>query len=400
MKKNKFSIAIASTQYKLPHGQGASARVNSYAKGFSNADIIFNIICLKPSETKSSNINQAPSGKIYNAHYKYTSGTTISSNNKFIRYYQNLIGLLKAFTHLNEIKKASGLDVIILYGTESILYSVIFKVYSLILNSKLVAENTELPFVYRKDNLFKKILVYINDHITTKLYDGIIVISSHLFEKYKKIAKKDKIIIIPSITDCNAFSRAESPKTTNEDYVTYCGNLYNISEIHDLLKIWSMVKYKKNHTLLIIGDNSSKSVSTKIDDIIKSYNISESVKFTGLVSFDDLVNLYSKSNILLLPRKKGVFSTAGLPNKLAEYLASGKPVITSDVGDIKIYLSHMENSYIVPENNLIKFSDILQFAIDNQMISKNIGENGSLIAKKYFDAESNCIKLSTFLHSL
>ncbi|MFC1668336.1 glycosyltransferase family 4 protein [Chlamydiota bacterium] len=74
----------------------------------------------------------------------------------------------------------------------------------------------------------------------------------------------------------------------------------------------------------------------------------------GELSQFDLRRLYRTSKVLVLPSL-----TEGFPLVILEALASGTPVIASDVGEISKVVRHGENGYIIPKGD----SDLLGKAI-------------------------------------
>ena len=62
---------------------------------------------------------------------------------------------------------------------------------------------------------------------------------------------------------------------------------------------------------------------------------------------EELFERLRTARVLALPRPAGSFSQAGLPTKVAEYLASGRPVVVTAVGDLPLYLRDGVDAYLV-----------------------------------------------------
>jgi glycosyltransferase involved in cell wall biosynthesis len=55
---------------------------------------------------------------------------------------------------------------------------------------------------------------------------------------------------------------------------------------------------------------------------------------TGEVSYEDLVSYIAASDVLLLPLADSVANRARWPSRVNDYLAAGRPIVTTDVGDV------------------------------------------------------------------
>ena len=83
---------------------------------------------------------------------------------------------------------------------------------------------------------------------------------------------------------------------------------------------------------------------------VASLGLAERVEFTGSVERAGLPGLLKEAAAFALPRASGLFSTAGFPTKLGEYLATGKPVVVATTGDIPLYLSDGVDAFFVPDD--------------------------------------------------
>jgi glycosyltransferase involved in cell wall biosynthesis len=117
------------------------------------------------------------------------------------------------------------------------------------------------------------------------------------------------------------------------------------------------------------------------------------VRFVGLVPRADLPATLQRAGILILPRAADASSAAGLPNKLGEYLASGRPVVTTKVGDVPRYLKYGESAILVDPDDEASFAEHLVYLATHPAEAKAIGINGRLAAKEHFDTTVNSQKL-------
>jgi len=87
---------------------------------------------------------------------------------------------------------------------------------------------------------------------------------------------------------------------------------------------------------------------------------------------------------LLLARPNNIQAKGGFPTKLGEYLASGVPVVITNVGEISQYLTDKKNAYIAEPDNPISFASKIKEALQNYNEAKFIGEKGKEVANNVF----------------
>ena len=107
--------------------------------------------------------------------------------------------------------------------------------------------------------------------------------------------------------------------------------------------------------------------------------------FAGDVKREELPALFATAEVFVLPRPPGVFSIAGLPNKLGEYLASGRPVVVNANGDIPRYLQDGVSAYLVDPADEAAFTARLRYVLEHRDEAAAVGARGREVAVREFD---------------
>src|SRR5262249_55893384 len=81
------------------------------------------------------------------------------------------------------------------------------------------------------------------------------------------------------------------------------------------------------------------------------------IEFMGRVDDRTLEGCYKSATALLLPMWDDDKSRTRIPNKMAEYLASGRPVVTCKVGDLSDFLVDGVNAYVAEPGAEREFAD-------------------------------------------
>ena len=96
----------------------------------------------------------------------------------------------------------------------------------------------------------------------------------------------------------------------------------------------------------------------------------------GFVKFSLVPLILCSSDLLVSSQPDSLRAKGGFPTKLVEYLASGKPVLFTDVGEISNYLIDGENGFLVPPESPSLYAEKILYIKNNIQSSKLIGENG------------------------
>jgi glycosyltransferase involved in cell wall biosynthesis len=95
-----------------------------------------------------------------------------------------------------------------------------------------------------------------------------------------------------------------------------------------------LLKQEKDMVLVMVGDGPERS---NIESFVKLQGISDKVLITGWISHDLVPNWISIADVCVLPRREDVpsakFYSPHSVRKVGEYLALGKPIIATPVGE-------------------------------------------------------------------
>jgi glycosyltransferase involved in cell wall biosynthesis len=93
----------------------------------------------------------------------------------------------------------------------------------------------------------------------------------------------------------------------------------------------------------------------------------------------------SRARCLVLPRPDSQQARAGFPTKLGEYLALGRPVVVTKVGEIPRFLEDGRTAYLVETGHVENFANKLREVFADRERAEKIGLAGKEVAKSCFD---------------
>jgi len=116
-----------------------------------------------------------------------------------------------------------------------------------------------------------------------------------------------------------------------------------------LLRAWPQVRATatSDPVLLLVGDGPYRS---RLDRLAQQSGVSDSVLFTGPVSWDDLPAYYDAGTIFAMPcrTRRGGLDVEGLGIVYLEASATGLPVIGGDSGGAPDAILDGETGYVIP----------------------------------------------------
>lgn len=182
-----------------------------------------------------------------------------------------------------------------------------------------------------------------------------------------------KIIIAPDAVDLKEFcldiSQEEVRKKLSlpldKKIVAYCGNFY----FHDWKGVdilLESLQYLRGVVCLLIGGHEAE--VKEIEQRFKAYDLF----ITGRKTHTEVPFYLKAADVLILPNKKGqaISEYYTSPLKLFEYMASGRPVVASDLPSIREILSEKNAVLVEPNNAEALATGIKKIMADNKLAEK------------------------------
>jgi glycosyltransferase involved in cell wall biosynthesis len=368
-----------------PNGMALAARIHLYARGFIQSGHKVFILIPRPYE-KYGKVpkNADPHGFVDNVEFKYSALTTVRSKYFIIKQVVDIFSLLNAAVITFQKRKQT--DVLLVVSNNAI-QILLFKLMALVTNKVIILEKSEFPFIFEKKNQLTSIYQKLYIRYIYKMFDGIIVISKSL-EAYFMTKKKHgaKLLLVPIIVDPQVFIDTQnSPKLTDE--VVYAGILNQSKDgILDIIDAFCRLnQIYKDKKLVLMGDIEASECKEGIYDLISKNNVRDNVIITGYVARSVVVDRLKKAEVLILAKPASLQSEHSFPTKVGEYLATGKPVVLTNVGCINQYLTDEINAFIAEPNNIESLSGKLLEVYSNYKRSLEIGQRGQQVAINQFD---------------
>lgn len=117
---------------------------------------------------------------------------------------------------------------------------------------------------------------------------------------------------------------------------------------------------------------------------IKKFGLEDRITFTGQITLEALVRLYSKTEIAVCP---SLYEGFGFP--AAEAMACELPVIASDAGALpEVVGEHMKTAYLVPTRDTGALAEAIDYLIEHPGLRRKLGSAGRKRIVKLFTWEN------------
>lgn len=194
---------------------------------------------------------------------------------------------------------------------------------------------------------------------------------------YKIEAKK--INICYKSIDIQNFKGMSSISEKMEKYparILFVGNNFQRKGLRTLIQSSvEVLKHFPETEFWIVGEDKMKS---KFENLCKELGVYRSFIFWGLKSQEELVKIYNKATIFVLPSLTEAFGVVFL-----EAMACGLVVIGTEVGGIPEIIKNGYNGVLVPPNQPQKLANAIVAILSNKNLAIEYMENGIRTIKNF-----------------
>jgi glycosyltransferase involved in cell wall biosynthesis len=239
-------------------------------------------------------------------------------------------------------------------------------------NFGMTSENSMLM----KVGTFLASFAYKNSSHLTPISPGYLRI---LKTKYRINTEKKATVIFPGV-DLTQFAEQELPTAVQKDkkfQILYAGAFSIAYDFNQILLAAKILEGENMEFLLHGAGECLDNVKSKIAKYgIHNVKISE-----NYLTRDEVTQLISNSDALILPSRKFKYYYYGLPSKIFEYQAAGKPIICCSNGFPGQFIEETKSGVVVESGDYRSLAKSILWLKSNPEISKMLGKNGRTYAE-------------------
>lgn len=217
-------------------------------------------------------------------------------------------------------------------------------------------------------------------------------------------AEPEKFVEIPCGVNHLLFKSRFRDKSIVEKYelydkqvILFVGALdkaHYFKGVNILIQAINKISDSDDFRVLIIGEGDMKS---SYKSIVYSLGLQNKIIFTGFVADNALPKYYSVADMLVLPSvdKSEAFGIVSL-----EAMASGVPVIASDLAGVRSVVKKKETGLLVKPGSVDHLAEMISYLLKNPKIAKAYGKAGKNSVLKEYTWEKTGYKLENVLKSI
>lgn len=372
------------SSHKFPYGGAQTNRIISIAKGL--AQIGNKVTVLQAIPYIKDENNNKKNGFYNEINFKYFMNgfNSLKITHKLFNRMKSVISIFNIVNHLRLNKTKN--DVLIVQDN-FISHRIVLYLFSRIHKIPMIRDEGEYPdyLIYHEISMFRSLLSRLDTFLEARLFDGLLLISTALFNFYKKrVLKRVKLKLIPLTVETHRFIK--NTVKQKQKYICYCGYMGgNKDGVPILINAFALIANKhKDVNLVLIGSASPTEINA-INKQINKFDLASRIILTGQISRDEIPDYLCNASALALARPKNKQAEGGLPTKLGEYLATGNPVIVTNVGDIPVYLGDKVNAFIAEPSSAESFAKKIDEVFSDYLFAQNVGQAGQKIANSTFN---------------
>jgi len=385
----------------FPLGMAATKRILCYAKALVSGGVECEVIAFKRHETGGKRTNLATSGIFEGVPFRYAGLSTRKPKFKLPRLLTERIDFLSLKRILRNGLRPG--DVVLGYFIAEVdeTLQIIDLVHER--KAKYVRELCEIPFFGGLSNEAQSGFKRTMEEVFPKL-DGVIAISEALSDlAAEHLSPSATVLKIPILVDFEQYSLPDRSSSERVPFIFHSGTLYEQKDgVLGLIEAFALAKKKYGRPLKYIfaGDLDKSPQKEEILALIKKYDLAEDIIFKGYLKPEECNEYLSRAALVILNKHENPQNIYGFSTKLGEYLAAGKCVVMTDVGEALNWLQDGKNAIIVPKEDCSAIADAAVRILSDPDAARELGKNGREICCDNFDWRRVSDKLCKFVKSL
>jgi len=225
---------------------------------------------------------------------------------------------------------------------------------------------------------FKKII----SRVVLNSAAAVIALTNNMVSELQK-NYGSRIFVLPDGIDSEKFKGFSKQAIRNKlkiDYkdkiVLFVGGLKEVKGIVFLIEAFKIINKKlPDARLFLVGDGPEKN---NLENAVKEGGLEGKVTFIGKVENQKIPEYMALADIFVLP---SLSEGLGIVN--LEAMASGLPIVATNVGGIPEVVKDGENGFLVDPEDSQKIAEKVLLLLEDSGLRKNISDNNKEKVKKY-----------------
>lgn len=213
--------------------------------------------------------------------------------------------------------------------------------------------------------------------LALKNASGVIALSEDMKKEMNKICNRDDISVLPNGIELNKFKGISEKKLfkKKEKTIIFVGSLRPVKGVKYLIKAMNTINKETDTNLIIVGDGIDKE---GLKTLVEELNLQDCIHFVGKIPNEDVPRYMAQADIFALPSL-----SEGFPVVVVEAMASGLPIVTTNVRGLPEIIKNGENGFVVEPQNSEHMAEKILLLLKDEQLYRKISENNKVKAEEY-----------------
>jgi glycosyltransferase involved in cell wall biosynthesis len=191
-------------------------------------------------------------------------------------------------------------------------------------------------------------------------------------------AFREKVVVIPPGVDCERFAPREGEVDEAGDifFLSVLDRYHGYKGLEVLLRASALVKDRYPGLRVIVGGEGEE--KARYRQMARDLGLSKNVRFEGHIPGHQVAEYYRKTGIFVLPSTDPDLEGFGIV--ALEAMASGRPVVTTDVPGVAKDLVAEKAGIVVKRHDVQGLADALLYLLDHDDEMRRMGRHGRRVA--------------------
>ena len=389
------------TRISFPNGMASAQRIRCYMDILNGGGIECELLIYHHVfRNCSSELYSKQTGEHNHMPFRYIGGVPSSTHNLMSFVWNRFLDEYKLVNYIKQNFHKG--DVALYYPIRDAKMSIMMCKLVHQLGGKFVYELCELPGIIETRKIFNK-----RKMIEKKLFpkcDGIIPISDSLTQYVKQFTTHScKYLKIPILVDFEKYDLEDKSLEAEVPYIFHAGTLTEQKDgILGMIEAFGEVRKKLTTPLKFIctGDVNSSPHVVEIQQLITKYQLENDFIFVGYLRHEEIQEYLQKASLVIINKNVSIQNQYCFSTKLGEYMAAGKAIVITRVGEAMNWLTDGKDACVVEPGDTIQLVNAITEMITNENQRKQLGDNARLLCKKAFDYRNYINVFKEYFHSL
>jgi len=214
--------------------------------------------------------------------------------------------------------------------------------------------------------------------------DKVITVTEGSRGSLQAVLSRDRVVLIDNGVEVSAFGPQPDPHDPRR--ILYVGVLSPRKGVIDLLRAAARLTERGiPHEVWLAGGTPEEGARPEAEVRAAA---GPTVRFLGVQPREAMARLYRDADLFCLPSWY-----EGMPLSLLEAMASGLPVVASDVGDIARAITDSVTGHLVPAQDVERLIAALEPLLLQPAVRRRMGQAGRQRVEDRFDMATTCARL-------